>query len=324
MQEQIDSRNNISDFIFLSKYARTINGRKETWDEAVDRVLNMHWEQIQVLTKNDPERLAKIKPYFDFASKYYHEKKILGAQRALQYGGEQLKKHNGRMYNCTASYCDRIGFFREAFGLLLMGCGTGYTVYKQHVDKLPTIIGASKETYTFTVPDSIEGWAETVDVLLKAYVNGTAKPVFDFSLIRPKGSLISGGFKAPGHLPLKTSLEKIDKLLKEVVGRKLRPFEAHRIVCILADSVISGGIRRSALLALFDDDDEEMMNCKTGDWFTKYPELARANNTCAITPETPRATYDKVFDAVKTFGEPGVAFVKSKKFVYNPLTTLPN
>lgn len=318
MSKTIDARSVISDYIFLSKYARTVHGRKETWNEAVSRVMTMHWEKISQQVNHDSTRLAKIKPYFDFASEYYHARKILGAQRALQYGGEQLKKHNGRMYNCTASYLDRVDFFRQCFGLLLMGCGTGYSVYKENIDKLPIILGSSKESFEFIVPDSIEGWTEALDALIKSHVNHSAKPKFDFSKVRPKGAMISGGFIAPGPDELEVALHKIDKLLTDAAGRKLRPFEAHRIVCLLAVCVKSGGLRRSALISMFDADDIEMLTCKTGDWFVRYPELAMANNTVAILPDTDKDVYLNVFKSVKEFSEPGIAFVKSKTFVYNP------
>lgn len=318
MQKLVDGRSVVSDFIFLSKYARTVRGRKETWEEAVGRVMSMHWDQITNVVKRDPEKLEKIKPYFDFAYQYYLDKKILGAQRALQYGGEQLHKHNLRLYNCSSTYLDRVSFYKELYYSLLSGAGCGYSLLPQYVGKLPMVQGQRKEKQLVVVGDSIEGWAEAADILVKSHFYNLPRPTFDYSQIRKKGSFISGGFRAPGPDPLRICLEKIDTVLTNARGRQLRAFEAHRLACIIADSVISGGIRRSALIALFNPSDLEMLNCKTGNWFVRYPELARANNTAVILPSTPKDVYDNLFQSTRQFGEPGIAFLKSEKFTYNP------
>ena len=255
----------------------------------------------------------------DLAFDEYLDKNILGAQRALQFGGEQLLKHHTRMYNCSSSYVDRPEFFKELMYILLCGAGAGYSVQKHHVDKLPVVQGwDEKNVVTYVVPDSIEGWALAIDEMIKAFFSGSSKVWFDFSQVRPKGSPISGGFKAPGHEPLKVALLKIKDVLRSATGRKLRPFEVHRISCLLADAVISGGIRRSALLCLFDAFDEEMLTCKTGKWWHTHLELARSNNSAVILPDTPRELYDKVFKSCKEFGEPGFAFLKDSSFLYNP------
>lgn len=320
MNEMIDSRKEIGDYIFVSKYARTVNGKKETWDQSVDRVMDMHYRHLadDMAIKEGNEK--EIDSYLKFAERLYRDQVILGAQRALQYGGDSLLKNHSRNFNCTGSYIDRIEFFQELMHLLLCGAGAGYSVQRVHTEKLPKLKGVDEKSdpVNIVIDDSIEGWAFAVGEVVKAHYLNLPSINFDYSLIRPKGSFISGGFKAPGPEPLKKCIEKLNKVLRKIKGRKATPFELHRMACIIADAVISGGIRRSALLCQFDADDEEMLNCKTGNWFSEYPELARANNSAVILPNTPKETYDKIFKSIKEFGEPGLVFLSHKDVVYNP------
>jgi hypothetical protein len=316
----IDSRKEIGDYIFVSKYARTVNGKKETWDQSVDRVMDMHYRHLadDMAIKEGNEK--EIDSYLKFAERLYRDQVILGAQRALQYGGDSLLKNHSRNFNCTGSYIDRIEFFQELMHLLLCGAGAGYSVQRVHTEKLPKLKGVDEksDSVNIVIDDSIEGWAFAVGEVVKVHYLNLPSINFDYSLIRPKGSFISGGFKAPGPEPLKKCIEKLNKVLRKIKGRKATPFELHRMACIIADAVISGGIRRSALLCQFDADDEEMLNCKTGNWFSEYPELARANNSAVILPNTPKETYDKIFKSIKEFGEPGLVFLSHKDVVYNP------
>ena len=316
----IDSRKEIGDYIFVSKYARTVNGKKETWDQSVDRVMDMHYRHLadDMAIKEGNEK--EIDSYLKFAERLYRDQVILGAQRALQYGGDSLLKNHSRNFNCTGSYIDRIEFFQELMHLLLCGAGAGYSVQRVHTEKLPKLKGVDEKSdpVNIVIDDSIEGWAFAVGEVVKVHYLNLPSINFDYSLIRPKGSFISGGFKAPGPEPLKKCIEKLNKVLRKIKGRKATPFELHRMACIIADAVISGGIRRSALLCQFDADDEEMLNCKTGNWFSEYPELARANNSAVILPNTPKETYDKIFKSIKEFGEPGLVFLSHKDVVYNP------
>jgi len=320
MNEMIDSRKEIGDYIFVSKYARTVNGRKETWDESVDRVMDMHYRHLASDMAIKAEDEKELDSYLKFAETLYREQVILGAQRALQYGGDSLLKNHSRNFNCTGSYIDRIEFFQELMHLLLCGAGAGYSVQRIHTEKLPKLKGLDEkmDPVNIVIGDSIEGWAFAVGEVVKSHYLGLPAINFDYSLIRPKGAFISGGFKAPGPDPLKKCIEKLNKVLRKIKGRKATPFELHRMACIIADAVISGGIRRSALLCQFDADDEEMLNCKTGNWFSEYPELARANNSAVILPNTPKETYDKIFKSIKEFGEPGLVFLSHKDVVYNP------
>lgn len=320
MNEMIDSRKEIGDYIFVSKYARTVNGKKETWDQSVDRVMDMHYRHLadDMAIKEGNEK--EIDSYLKFAERLYRDQVILGAQRALQYGGDSLLKNHSRNFNCTGSYIDRIEFFQELMHLLLCGAGAGYSVQRVHTEKLPKLKGVDEKSdpVNIVIGDSIEGWAFAVGEVVKVHYLNLPSINFDYSLIRPKGSFISGGFRAPGPEPLKKCIEKLNKVLRKIKGRKATPFELHRMACIIADAVISGGIRRSALLCQFDADDEEMLNCKTGNWFSEYPELARANNSAVILPNTPKETYDKIFESIKEFGEPGLVFLSHKDVVYNP------
>ena len=311
---------NLKDFIFVSKYARITGGKKETWGEAVQRVMTMHRSHLTNYLKLSEEQLQKLEPYLKRVEDAYMSKKVLGAQRALQWGGEQLLTKHMRLYNCAGSAADRPKFFAETMWILLAGAGVGYSVQKHHVEKLPHVVKKySNNPEVFVIPDSIEGWADSIDKLIMSYMDPDQKPVaFDYSLIRPKGALISGGFKAPGPEPLRKAHKLIEPILENASRRKLKPIEVHDIICILADAVVSGGVRRSALLALFSADDEEMASCKTGDWFHKAPWRGRANNSAVILPDTPKEVYDKVYTMTKEYGEPGFAFLKNRDYLYNP------
>lgn len=211
-------------------------------------------------------------------------------------------------------------FIGEGSFYNLHNCGTGYSVQRHHTEMLPPMRGLDRSApkMKYTIPDSIEGWSHSVGLLVKHYYNHLPEVEFDYSEIRDKGAFISGGFKAPGSEPLKECHTKIASILNKIKDRKLTPFELHYITCIIANAVISGGIRRSAMIAIFDIDDIEMLNCKTGDWFQSYPELCRCNNSAAIYPETQKEEYLKIFQQIQQFGEPGIAFTKSKHFLWNP------
>mgnify|MGYP005643593109 FL=1 len=209
----------------------------------------------------------ELTPFLEEARTAYKEQRVLGAQRALQFGGEQLMKHQMRMYNCTSSYVDRPEFFGEVFYILLCGAGAGFSVQKHHVKKLPKVQIRTKQAKGWVVEDSIEGWADALDVLMASYfVNGGKHPdyagrrvFFDLTQVRPKGAKISGGFKAPGPEGLRRSLDKIEHLLQGIVLESkepiaLRPIDVYDIAMHAADAVLSGGVRRSATICLFSPD----------------------------------------------------------------------
>ena len=327
MQQQVDTREFLSQTKFYEGYSRFKDNenRYETWDEAVDRVINMHDENY--INYNN-----ELATYLDEARAAYKEQRVLGAQRALQFGGEQLMKHQMRMYNCTSSYVDRPAFFGEVFYILLCGAGAGFSVQKHHIKKLPKIQNRTKQAKGYIVEDSIEGWASALDVLMSSFFVGGGKypeyegrrVYFDLSQIRPKGAFISGGFKAPGPNGLRRSLDKIEHLLQGIVldskePIEIKPINAYDITMHAADAVLSGGVRRSATICLFSPDDEEMMNAKTGNWFMENPQRGRSNNSAVIVRDkTTPEEFGKIMESVKQFGEPGFVFVESKEHTTNP------
>jgi len=327
MQQFVDTREFLSQTKFYEGYSRfkDDDNRYESWDEAVDRVIDMH-EQNYINNNNT------LQPYIEEARKAYKEQRVLGAQRALQFGGEQLMKHQMRMYNCTSSYVDRPAFFGEVFYILLCGAGAGFSVQKHHIKKLPKIQNRTKQAKGYIVEDSIEGWASALDILMSSFFVGGGKypeyegrrVYFDLSQIRPQGAYISGGFKAPGPNGLRRSLDKIEHLLQGIVldskePIEIKPIDAYDITMHAADAVLSGGVRRSATICLFSPDDELMMNAKTGNWFMENPQRGRSNNSAVIVRDkTTPEEFGKIMESVKQFGEPGFVFVESTEHTTNP------
>jgi ribonucleoside-diphosphate reductase alpha chain len=325
--QPVDTREFLSQTKFYEGYSRykDLEERYETWDEAVDRVIDMH-------TNYYKEKDNSLAPYLDEAKQAYKEQRVLGAQRALQFGGSQLLKHEMKMYNCTSTYVDRPEFFGEIFYILLCGAGAGFSVQKHHVAKLPKIQNRTKQAKGFIVEDSIEGWASALDVLMSSFFVGGGKyseyegrrVFFDLTQIRPKGAKISGGFKAPGPDGLRRSLDRIEYLLQGIVldskdPQPVKPIHVYDIAMHAADAVLSGGVRRSATICLFSADDDEMMNAKTGNWFVDNPQRGRSNNSAVIVrDEATEEQFHKIMESVKQFGEPGFVFVQSSEHTTNP------
>ena len=336
--------NGMGDYVGMAKYARYRPdlGRRETWVESAARVRDMHieffWDKIakplpvfsletkrlaggrlDLLTKHVAGRtLAElIRESFDQVAL----KKVLPSMRAMQFGGQAILKNHARQFNCAFSNVDRLEFFREYFFLLLSGTGVGFSVRKHHIDRLPKIaLRGDKLTVSHhAVQDTIEGWANALHALLMAYVKGYHVE-FNYSQIRDEGQeLKTSGGRAPGHLPLREALRKAETVLQNSAGRKLRPIEVYDLCMHIAKAVLSGGIRRSATICLFSPDDEEMMNAKTGDWFSQNPQRAGSNNSAAISRhEDNRTLFDKLFEAQKAFGEPGFYFTDGLDEGCNP------
>jgi ribonucleoside-diphosphate reductase alpha chain len=277
------------------------------------------------------DNFLDVKDAISQAYEDMRKKKILGSQRALQFGGSPVFKHNARIYNCIASYTDRVRFFQECMYLLLCGCGTGFSVQKHHIDKLPKIVKSKEGQKKFVIEDSIEGWSDAVGVLVSSYFrkcdlfpeyNGK-NIAFDYTKIRPAGSFLkSSGGKAPGPEPLKKALTSIKKVLDNIIkeGRdKIKPIEAYDIVMFGADAVISGGVRRSATICLFSADDEEMAKAKTGSWFIDNPQRGRSNNSALLLRnQTSKKQFNELMQSVKEFGEPGFVWSDSTELIVNP------
>lgn len=312
----------LAEFTRISKYSRYLpeQKRRESWEEQIDRVFEMH-------KKFYGERILPLEEDIEFAKKMMLRKKILGSQRALQFGGDPILKKHERIYNCSASYIDRPRVFQEAMFLLLCGCGFGFSVQKIHVDKLPKVKKPDGAVKKYEIPDSIEGWADACGVILSSYFtkNQTfpdyANTIveFDYSKIRPKGSPLSSGTKAPGPDGLRAALEKVRELLNTIDNRKLKPIECYDVLMHLSNAVLSGGVRRSATICLFSPDDEEMIKAKVGDWMVKNPQRARSNNSAVLIREkTTKETFKSIMESVKQYGEPGFVFMDDVEMLVNP------
>lgn len=313
----------LADYVFLSKYSqKKSNGVLENWDETVDRIYDMHKMKIDNYFGFEG---FEFKQMLDKASDLEKQKKILSSQRGRQFASTNPKsgilKHEAKLYNCCSTYVDRMEVFSETMYLLLCGAGVGYSLSKKYTDKLPVVkhMDTSNLWETVRVEDSIEGWADSIRVLMDSLFEGQVVQ-FNFTDIREEGMLIDGKFTAPGPKPLMKAHDNIRSVVKLAEGRKLTSIELHDIICFIAESVVSGGVRRSAMIALFDKDDELMMKAKTGSWWTENPQRAMANNSILATPKNPIG-YEELKDKLKIirqFGEPGFVNVPDLKWVVNP------
>jgi ribonucleoside-diphosphate reductase alpha chain len=316
----------LKNYVFTSKYSRYIpeKMRRETFEEAVERVMDMHRKYFSAKGL-DIEDLLKV------CEEAMKKRMVLGSQRAMQFGGEPILRKHARIYNCTTSYCDRTRFFQEALWLLLCGCGVGFSVQSHHVKKLPDIKRPMGANATFIVPDTIEGWSDALGVLLSSYFVAeqpfpeyAGKIVhFDYSQIRAKGRPIGSGMgRAPGPEPLHRSIELIRTLIDTRIGdghTRLRSVDAYDILMHASDAVLSGGVRRSATICLFSPDDDLMATAKTGNWFTENPQRARSNNSAILLRDnTSHQQFSKLMKSVKEFGEPGFVWTDSLEMTFNP------
>ena len=304
----------LSDIVVYNKYAKYNSNkqRRETWKELVTRNKKMHQAKFPQL-KEEIEEVYKM----------VYDKKILPSMRSLQFAGKPIEINNSRIFNCSFLPIDDFRSFSEIMFLLLSGCGVGFSVQQHHIENLPEIHKATKEK-RFLIGDSIEGWADAVRAIMKAYM-GKSKtmPIFDFRDIRQKGAeLVTVGGKAPGPEPLKECLFQIQKVLdRKKEGDSLLSIEAHDIICHIADAVLSGGIRRAALISLFDLDDEDMLTCKFGAWWENNPQRGRSNNSAVvIRSKVKKKDFFNLWDKIvaSNSGEPGVYFSDDKDWGTNP------
>ena len=300
----------ITTYMKYAKFKPELN-RRETWEELVTRNKEMHQAKFPQL-KDEIEETYKL----------VYDKKVLPSMRSLQFAGKPIELNNARIFNCSFLPIDDWRSFSEIMFLLLSGCGVGYSVQLHHIEKLPEIKIPTK-TKRYLIGDSIEGWADAVRMLCKAYFQGAPLPLFDFRDIRPKGAqLITVGGKAPGPEPLKECLFNLQKVFeRKQNGDKITSIEAHDMACHIADAVLSGGIRRAALISLFNLDDEEMLTCKFGAWWEENPQRGRANNSAVvlrhkITEEEFRKLWKKI--ELSGSGEPGIYFSNDKDWGTNP------
>ena len=311
MNKETGILSEITTHMKYAKYSPVVQ-RRETWEELVTRNMEMH-------IKKFPQLESEIRSSY----KYVYDKKVLPSMRSLQFAGKPIEINNSRIFNCAYLPIDDFRSFSEVMFLLLSGCGVGYSVQNHHIDKLPEIKKPTKKR-RYLIGDSIEGWADAIRMLTKAYFGETnALPEFDFSDIRSKGAqLLTVGGKAPGPEPLKECLFQIQKILdRKQDGERLKPIEAHDLICYIADAVLSGGIRRAALISLFNLDDEEMLTSKYGNWWETNPQRGRANNSAVILRhKIEKEDFDTLWKKIElsNSGEPGIYFSNDKDYGTNP------
>ena len=311
----------IADYIHVAKYARWEGtlGRREVYAETVDRSRKMHIGKY-------PQFTSEITLAFDAV----HRKEVLPSMRSMQFAGTALLKQNARGYNCSFSLVDRWRVFAESFYLLLCGCGVGYSVQWQHVESLSAVLTVSKsKVLHHTVKDSIRGWADAFDALILSFTKDPCWIEFNYSLIRPLGApLVTSGGRAPGHLPLRKMLESVRTLLLMAQGRKIRPIEASDIMCLGAEAVLAGGIRRASLIGLFSSADTEMIYSKTKGNFrpafgsdpgiNAHREMANIS-AVLLRSSVHRSTFDRLIRvASENFGDPGFFFTNDLNYGTNP------
>lgn len=298
----------LSELLLARTYAATKeNGTKETWEEVVERNKSMHIRKFPHLTQEIEAAYEKV-----------YKMRVLPSMRSLQFSGPAIENNQLRMFNCSAIALSNFKAFADLAFLSMSGTGVGYSVCAESIEQLP-IISKGVVYSPYSIPDTKEGWADSFELLLK-----NPNLQFDYAEIRAEGTPLSSGGTASGPGVLQAAHEAIRALLMGAVGRKLKAIEAHDIACHIADCVVSGGVRRSALIAIFDPQDEEMLACKQGNWWEKNGQRARANNSARIlrfwTEEEQKKAYDKVMDAcfASNSGEPGIFFSNDTTYFTNP------
>jgi ribonucleoside-diphosphate reductase alpha chain len=304
----------LSDLVIYNKYARYLPAlqRRELWPEICRRYQ-------QMMNDRYPHLHAEI----DEAMQWVLQKKVLPSMRAMQFAGAPIVKNNSRIYNCAYMPVNDIHAFSEAMFLLLGGTGVGFSVQRHHVAVLPPVQKA-KKTRRFLIGDSLEGWADSIKVMMKAYFGqSSAMPVFDYSDIRPKGArLVTAGGKAPGPEPLKLCHAHIAALLdRQKDGDRLSPLACHDLMCHIANAVLAGGIRRSAMISMFSPDDNEMLTCKFGNWWELNEQRGRANNSAVLSRDsTTEREFFELWQKIELSGsgEPGFYFTNHPDWGTNP------
>jgi len=265
-------------FQFYDKYARFTyeHGRRETWVETVDRA-------IDYLKELSDYRLQPLT--YQRLRHGILNMKIMPSMRLLAMAGPAARRNNISIYNCSYMPVDSIDSFVEAMIISMSACGVGYSVEAEYIEKLPRIKRQKKEDpIQHVVEDSTEGWADALRTGLEAWFHGRDVH-FNYSLVRPAGAVlrIKGG-RASGPEPLRVMLDFARARILARQGSTMRPLDAHDIMCAVGAAAVSGGVRRTAMIALFDYDDKEMMHCKDGDFWKKNNQRWNANNS-AVWPD---------------------------------------
>jgi ribonucleoside-diphosphate reductase alpha chain len=266
--------NDFQTYIHKSRYARWKPelGRRETWDETVARYCDF-WQ-------------AKYPESFPYQEVFNAIKnlEVMPSMRALMTAGPALDRDNIAGYNCSYLPIDDVRAFDEAMFILMNGTGLGFSVERQYVQKLPTVATEfSKSDTIITVADSKQGWATALRELIGLLYTGLI-PSLDVSKVRPAGARLKVfGGRASGPKPLQDLFQFTIELFQKAAGRKLNSVECHDLVCKIAQIVVVGGVRRSALISLSNLTDERMRNAKNGAWWEDEKQRALANNSVAYT-----------------------------------------
>ena len=266
-------------FIHTSRYARWIEKekRRETWNETVKRYFDFfethlaenHNYKVSAETRSELENAVL-------------NLEIMPSMRCLMTSGEALRRDNTAGYNCSYVAVNRVRAFDEILYILMCGTGVGFSVERQYVEKLPTIAEHfSPSDTTIIVEDSKAGWAKAYKELISLLIGGQV-PKWDVSKVRAAGArLKTFGGRASGPRPLEDLFKFTVDTFKRAAGRKLTSIECHDIVCKVAEIVVVGGVRRSALISLSNLTDERMRDAKSGAWWEANPQRALANNSVA-------------------------------------------
>jgi len=290
-------------FQFYDKYSRFNYdlGRRETWLETVNRAVDFLKELSEFRLPAETYERVRLGIL---------NMKIMPSMRLLAMAGPAARRNNIAIYNCSYMPVDSVDSFVEALIISMSGCGVGYSVERRYIEQFSRIARQSgKPPATYVVPDSSEGWADAVRVGLTAWFNGE-DVLFDYSEVRPAGAAlrVKGG-RASGPEPLRQMLDFSRTRILSRQGSFLRPLDGHDIMCAVGDAAVSGGVRRTAMISLFDYDDQEMLHCKDGDFWHKNGQRWNANNS-AVWPERELSQTEVtrfLLDMVESGnGEPGI------------------
>ena len=278
-------------YIAISRYARWIEkeNRRETWSETVERYVSYMERRYEKLTNKKLDKKERDR-WVDAITTL----KVMPSMRALMTAGAALDKDNVAGFNCSYVAIDNVRTFDEIMYILMCGTGVGFSVERQYVDKLPEIAEKFHTTETvIKVRDSKIGWAKSYRELVAMLYAGQI-PQFDMSLVRPAGAkLKTFGGRASGPDPLRDLFKFSIETFQKASGRKLTSIECHDIVCKIADVVVCGGVRRSALISLSNLSDIRMRDAKTGQWWDNNPQRSYANNSVAYTEKPDIGTFMK-------------------------------
>jgi len=265
--------NPLSEFIFYRSYSRWIEDeeRRETWIETVDRYINYMKKNLGSAL-NDKE-YKEIKEAI-------LKQEIMPSMRLFQFAGKAADRTNVCTYNCSYIAPESFQDVAEIMYVSMCGTGVGWSVESQNVEKFPQIIKQNGgEIKTFVIPDDKEGWADALTLGMKTWAQG-GDIKFDYSLLRPAGArLKTMGGKSSGPEPLRQLLEFTRKKMLARQGRRLRSIDLHDIICMIGYCVVSGGVRRSAMISLSDLDDESIRDAKQGQFYVAEPQRSLANNS---------------------------------------------